>query len=53
MVRSREEISREIAGYLLAVIGALVLLAVLTYHPLRSPVCSSGCSAWRRSSSPP
>jgi len=42
MARTREEITREIAGYLLGLIGALVLLAVLTYHPLDPSLFSAG-----------
>ncbi len=42
MARTREEITREIAGYLLGLIGVLVLLAVLTYHPLDPSLFSSG-----------
>ena len=42
MARTREEISREIAGYLLGVMGILVLLAVLTYHPLDPSLFSAG-----------
>ena len=42
MVRSREEISRELAGYLLGIIGVLVLLAALTYHPSDPSLFSAG-----------
>ena len=42
MARTREEITREIAGYLLGLIGVLVLLAVLTYHPLDPSLFSAG-----------
>jgi len=42
MARTREEIMREIAGYLLDLIGILVLLAVLTYHPLDPSLFSAG-----------
>ena len=42
MARTREEISREIAGYLLGIVGFLVLLAVLTYHPLDPSLFAAG-----------
>jgi DNA segregation ATPase FtsK/SpoIIIE, S-DNA-T family len=42
MARTREEITREIAGYLLGLIGALVLLAVVTYHPLDPSLFAAG-----------
>ncbi len=42
MARSREEIAREIAGYLLGLIGVLVLLAVATYHPLDPSLFAAG-----------
>jgi S-DNA-T family DNA segregation ATPase FtsK/SpoIIIE len=42
MARTREEIMREIAGYLLDLIGVLVLLALLTYHPLDPSLFSAG-----------
>jgi S-DNA-T family DNA segregation ATPase FtsK/SpoIIIE len=42
MARTREELTREIAGYLLGLIGILVLLAVLTYHPLDPSLFSAG-----------
>jgi S-DNA-T family DNA segregation ATPase FtsK/SpoIIIE len=42
MARTREEITREIAGYLLGLIGILVLLAVATYHPLDPSLFAAG-----------
>ncbi len=42
MARTREEITREIAGYLLALMGLLVLLAVVTYHPLDPSLFAAG-----------
>jgi S-DNA-T family DNA segregation ATPase FtsK/SpoIIIE len=42
MVRSREEVSREIAGYVLGLIGLLVFLAVATYDPLDPSLFSAG-----------
>jgi len=42
MARTREVITREIAGYLLGLIGALVLLAVVTYHPLDPSLFAAG-----------
>ena len=34
MTRTREEIAREFAGYVLLVGGGLLLLALVSYHPL-------------------
>jgi S-DNA-T family DNA segregation ATPase FtsK/SpoIIIE len=42
MAHTREEITREVAGYLLALLGVLVLLAVATYHPLDPSLFASG-----------
>ena len=42
MPRTREAITREIAGYLLGLIGVLVLLAVVTYHPLDPSLFAAG-----------
>ena len=42
MARSREEITREVAGYLLGLMGVLVLLAVVTYHPLDPSLFAAG-----------
>jgi len=42
MARSRDEVAREIAGYLLGIIGFLLLVAVATYHPLDPSLFSSG-----------
>jgi len=42
MARTREEITREIAGYILGILGVLVLLAVVTYHPLDPSLFSAG-----------
>ena len=42
MVRTREEITREVAGYLLTLLGVLVLLAVATYHPLDPSLFAAG-----------
>jgi S-DNA-T family DNA segregation ATPase FtsK/SpoIIIE len=42
MARTREEIARELAGYLLGLIGILTLLAVATYHPLDPSLFASG-----------
>jgi S-DNA-T family DNA segregation ATPase FtsK/SpoIIIE len=42
MARSREEMTREIAGYLLGLMGILVLLAVVTYHPLDPSLFAAG-----------
>jgi S-DNA-T family DNA segregation ATPase FtsK/SpoIIIE len=42
MAHTREEITREIAGYLLGLIGFLVLLAVVTYHPLDPSLFAAG-----------
>jgi S-DNA-T family DNA segregation ATPase FtsK/SpoIIIE len=47
MVRSREELTREIAGYILGLIGILVLLAVVTYHPLDPSLFSAGSDVVR------
>ncbi len=47
MARSREEISRELAGYLLGVLGVLGLLAVLTYHPADPSLFSEGSDTVR------
>ncbi len=42
MARTREEISREVAGYILGILGVLVLLAVVTYHPLDPSLFAAG-----------
>ncbi|HQU33815.1 MAG: hypothetical protein B7Z68_09065 [Acidobacteria bacterium 21-70-11] len=42
MARSREEITREVAGYLLGLMGVLVLLAAVTYHPLDPSLFAAG-----------
>jgi len=42
MARSREDIVREVAGYVLALAAVLLLLAVLSYHPLDPSPLSSG-----------
>ncbi len=42
MARTKEEITREIAGYLLCLTGILVLLAVVTYHPLDPSLFAAG-----------
>ena len=42
MARTKEEITREIAGYLLCLIGILVLLAIVTYHPLDPSLFAAG-----------
>ena len=42
MARTKEEVTREIAGYLLGLIGVLVLLAVVTYHPLDPSLFAAG-----------
>ncbi len=42
MARSREAITREIAGYLLGLMGLLVLLAVVSYHPLDPSLFAAG-----------
>ena len=42
MARGREELTREIAGYLLGLLGLLVLLAVVTYHPLDPSLFAAG-----------
>ncbi len=42
MARAKEEITREVAGYLLALIGILILLAVVTYHPLDPSLFAAG-----------
>jgi DNA segregation ATPase FtsK/SpoIIIE, S-DNA-T family len=42
MARSREEVGRELAGYLTGLIGVLALLAVVTYHPLDPSLFSAG-----------
>jgi S-DNA-T family DNA segregation ATPase FtsK/SpoIIIE len=47
MARTREELTREIAGYLMVLIGILVLLAVLTYHPLDPSLFAAGSDVVR------
>jgi len=47
MARTREEITREIAGFLLALFGILVLLAVVTYHPLDPSLFAAGSDVVR------
>jgi len=42
MTRSRDEVARELAGYLLVVIGLLLALALVTYHPLDPSLFSAG-----------
>ena len=42
MPRSREDIVREVAGYILALVALLLLLALLSYHPLDPSLFSSG-----------
>jgi S-DNA-T family DNA segregation ATPase FtsK/SpoIIIE len=42
MTRSREDIVREVAGYILLLAGLLVLLALLSYHPLDPSPLSAG-----------
>ncbi|MFH1177818.1 MAG: DNA translocase FtsK 4TM domain-containing protein [Acidobacteriota bacterium] len=42
MARPREEIVRELAGFILALAGLLVLIAVLSYHPLDPSLFSAG-----------
>jgi S-DNA-T family DNA segregation ATPase FtsK/SpoIIIE len=42
MARSREEIAREVAGYILGIVGFLSVVAVLSYHPLDPSLFSSG-----------
>jgi DNA segregation ATPase FtsK/SpoIIIE, S-DNA-T family len=42
MARTREEIVREVGGYIVAVCGLLVALAVLSYHPLDPSLFAAG-----------
>ena len=42
MAAQKEEIAREIAGYVLGLLGLLVLLAVVSYHPLDPSLFSAG-----------
>jgi len=42
MPRTREDVVREVAGYILGLVGLLVLLAVVSYHPLDSSPFSAG-----------
>ncbi len=42
MPRTRDDIVREVAGYILGLAGLLTLIAVLSYHPLDSSPFSAG-----------
>ena len=42
MTRTREEIAREVAGFVLCVVGLLTILAVVSYHPLDPSFFVSG-----------
>lgn len=42
MKRSRDDIARELAGYVLVVVGIFVALALVTFHPLDTSLFSSG-----------
>lgn len=42
MTRSRDDLVRELAGFMLLVTGALLLLAVVSYHPLDPSWFSAG-----------
>lgn len=44
--RSREELIREIAGYIVLVAGALTLLAVVSYHPRDPSLFSAGSDTY-------
>lgn len=44
--RSREELVREIAGYVLLVVGALILLALVSYHPRDPSFFSAGSDTY-------